>query len=440
MLSLEAVMTDTIASVRARQGWIAAANLAALILWSGRIPGAPQATTGPPEIVALTSAQEGFHPRFEEVGLAPETVDLMKRFTWREGCPVPLSALTTLRLSYWDFEGRPQNGELIVNREVAKDVEAIFRRLFGHGFLIESMKPVEEYQGSDDASMAANNTSGFNCRDVTGHPGKFSNHSWGRAIDVNPRTNPMILKGRPLPPAGAAFRDRSKASEGSILAGSFIVRLFQSRGWRWGGEWSNPDYQHFEKEEMRTGYAAGTLSDSLEVSVDPRYPIGRYQAPASITHQIRHEWITAIAILPRQLHELVRDMSEAQLDSPYREGGWTVRQVVHHLADSHVNASLRFRFALTENEPTVKAYDEAAWAKLADARTMPVNVSLDLLTALHARWVALLRSMTDADFERAFVHPELGRKTLNEVTGLYAWHGRHHLAHVRLVRGLTATA
>jgi hypothetical protein len=174
--------------------------------------------------------------------------------------------------------------------------------------------------------------------------------------------------------------------------------------------------------------------------VDTRYPIGHFQAPDEITHDIRHEWITAIAILPRQVRELVRDMSEAQIDSPYRAGGWTVRQLVHHLPDSHMNAYSRMRLALTEEEPVIKPYDEAKWAELPDARTMPVEPSLDLLTALHSRWVTLLRSLGDADFDRTFVHPDLGRKTISETTGLYAWHGRHHLAHIRMVRGLTAYA
>jgi hypothetical protein len=174
--------------------------------------------------------------------------------------------------------------------------------------------------------------------------------------------------------------------------------------------------------------------------VDTRYPIGRFQAPNEITHDVRHQWVTALAILPRQVRELVRDMSEAQIDSPYRAGGWTVRQLVHHLPDSHMNAYSRMRLALTEEEPVIKPYNEAKWAELPDARTMPVEPSLDLLTALHSRWVTLLRSLGDAEFSRAFVHPDVGRRTLGETTGLYAWHGRHHLAHIRLVRGLTASA
>ncbi len=175
----------------------------------------------------------------------------MPAVTWHSGCPVPLEELQLLSLAYWDFTGIPRQGLLIVNRAVASDVRYFFEQLFLHGFLIERMAPVEDYEGSDDRSMAANNTSAFNCRDVTGKPGRFSNHSWGRAIDINPLTNPMLLHGRSLPPAGERYLDRTKASPGSILDGGFIVKLFRSRGWTWGGEWPDPDYQHFEKPDPR---------------------------------------------------------------------------------------------------------------------------------------------------------------------------------------------
>lgn len=174
--------------------------------------------------------------------------------------------------------------------------------------------------------------------------------------------------------------------------------------------------------------------------MDVRYPIGRFEAPASITHAMRHEWITAIAVLPRQLQEILRDMSETELGSRYREGGWTVRQVVHHVADSHLNSYCRYRLALTEDEPVIKPYKEAAWAELPDALNGPVDVSLQLLTSLHARWVVLLKAMSDADFQKKYRHPELGVRTLDKTTGLYAWHGKHHLAHIRLSRGLAASA
>jgi hypothetical protein len=174
--------------------------------------------------------------------------------------------------------------------------------------------------------------------------------------------------------------------------------------------------------------------------VDARYPIGRFQPPEVITHEIQHEWITSIAILPRQMQELVRGMADQELDTRYREAGWTVRQVVHHVADSHMNAYCRFKLALTENEPVIKPYNEARWAELNDAAHAPVVVSLELLTALHCRWVALLKSLKTSDFQRTFIHPERGKQSLNETTGLYAWHGRHHLAHIRIARGITAGA
>jgi hypothetical protein len=174
--------------------------------------------------------------------------------------------------------------------------------------------------------------------------------------------------------------------------------------------------------------------------LDPRYPIGRYQPPVAITHENRHEWITAIAVLPRELQEAVRDMSEADLETPYRDGGWTVRQVIHHVADSHMNSYVRFRLALTEDAPVIKPYNEKAWAQLIDARTAPIDCSLHLIASLHSRWVSLLRSLSETDLQRTFVHPDLGVKTLDWNLGLYAWHGRHHLAHVRMARGKTLAA
>jgi hypothetical protein len=169
--------------------------------------------------------------------------------------------------------------------------------------------------------------------------------------------------------------------------------------------------------------------------VNSRYPIGKFELPAETTHEMRHQWITAIAILPGQVREIVHGMSEAELEATYRDGGWTIRQIIHHLADSHLNCYCRFKLALTENKPVIKGYNEAAWAELIDGRTGPIDVSLQLLTALHTRWVTLLKSMDDAAFGRAFVHPELGPRTLDETAALYAWHGRHHLAHIRIARG-----
>ncbi len=173
---------------------------------------------------------------------------------------------------------------------------------------------------------------------------------------------------------------------------------------------------------------------------DARYPIGRFVPPPEITHELKHEWITAIAVLPRQLQEIIRDMDDQELNSRYRDGGWTIRQIIHHIADSHLNSYCRYRLALTEDEPVIKPYKESGWAELADAKTGPVDVSLQLISALHTRWIMLLKSMDDAAFRRKYVHPERGALTLNETTGLYAWHGRHHLAHIRLARGLAASA
>ncbi len=165
-----------------------------------------------------------------------------------------------------------------------------------------------------------------------------------------------------------------------------------------------------------------------------RYPIGRFRPPAVNTADTRSRQIETLRLLPERLRAAVTGLSRAQLDTPYREGGWTVRQVVHHLADSHANSFIRFKLALTEDWPTVKPYDEAAWARLADSRTLAIDGSLVLIEALHARWVALLESLTDADFERGYVHPENGRQTLAHALAIYAWHSLHHTAHITSLR------
>jgi len=158
---------------------------------------------------------------------------------------------------------------------------------------------------------------------------------------------------------------------------------------------------------------------------DLRYPIGKYEGKGEL-----RQWIDEIAAAPSQLRAAVKGLSPEQLDTPYRPGGWTVRQVVHHVPDSHLNSYVRFRLALTEHEPTIKPYDQEQWAVLIDARTAPVEVSLALLESLHERWVLLLRSLTPADWKRAFRHPEIGLVTLEWTAGSYAWHGRHHVAHI----------
>jgi hypothetical protein len=199
-----------------------------------------------PEIVALTQA-------FPGVRRASEIEELPRGFlasTWHAGCPVGPEEVRSVSISYWDFGGKPARGVLIVNREVAEEVRAIFGELFEHGFLIQKMRPVEEYGGSDDRSMEANNTSAYNCRDVTGVKGKFSNHSWGRAIDINPLTNPYVKGEKVLPAAGREYLDRARAYPGGILRDSFAVKAFAKRGWTWGGSWPDrQDYQHFEKPQ-----------------------------------------------------------------------------------------------------------------------------------------------------------------------------------------------
>jgi hypothetical protein len=167
---------------------------------------------------------------------------------------------------------------------------------------------------------------------------------------------------------------------------------------------------------------------------DPRYPIGRFQHHGPGTPARREAWIADIAALPSRLREAVAGLSDAQLDTPYRPGGWTVRQVVHHLADSHINSYVRFRLTVTEHEPTIKPYEEARWAELPDARTGDVAVSLGLLEHLHDRWVRLLRSLAPSDFDRKLHHPESGTLDLHYLTDMYAWHCRHHLAHVLELR------
>ncbi len=168
--------------------------------------------------------------------------------------------------------------------------------------------------------------------------------------------------------------------------------------------------------------------------MDLRYPVGHYQAPEVISAPQRSLWIRQIEMLPSSLREIVSGWSDAQLDTPYRPAGWTVRQVVHHLPDSHLNSYTRFRLALTEDSPVIKPYDEAAWAELPDAKAAPIDSSLALLEGLHARWTALLRALGDAAFERTFQHPELGKIHLDWTLGLYDWHCRHHLAHITSLR------
>lgn len=164
-----------------------------------------------------------------------------------------------------------------------------------------------------------------------------------------------------------------------------------------------------------------------------RYPVGHFKAPPSNDPTTRTPLIQDLRELPERLRAAVAGLSDAQLDTPYREGGWTVRQVVHHVADSHMNSYVRFKLALTEDNPTIKPYDEAAWANLADSR-LRIGSSLDLIASLHARWVGLLEGMSETDFEKTFNHPERGKQSLATALGIYAWHSRHHTAHITSLR------
>ena len=167
---------------------------------------------------------------------------------------------------------------------------------------------------------------------------------------------------------------------------------------------------------------------------DPRYPIGKFQFEDHLSEGQRNSLIASIELTPDAIRAALQGLASEQLDTPYREGGWTVRQVAHHVPDSHMNAYVRFKLALTEHEPTIKPYAEDRWARLADTQSTPVEVSLALLESLHARWVRLLRSLRAEDWKRTFRHPELGLVSLEKNLALYAWHGRHHIAHITELR------
>jgi uncharacterized damage-inducible protein DinB len=168
--------------------------------------------------------------------------------------------------------------------------------------------------------------------------------------------------------------------------------------------------------------------------MDLQYPIGKFQWEGAITDAQREQLIAQIEQAPAQLRQAVAGLTEEQVDTPYRPGGWTVRQVVHHLSDAHMNAYVRFRLALTEDEPTIKPYAQERWASLEDARTAPLELSLSLLEFLHRRWVLLLRSLRTGDFARTFRHPEMGVVALDKLLGMAAWHGQHHIGHITSLR------
>ena len=167
---------------------------------------------------------------------------------------------------------------------------------------------------------------------------------------------------------------------------------------------------------------------------DLRYPIGKFSYDGTLTADQKRDFLNDVAAAPAKLRAAIKGLSEGQLDAPYRPGGWTVRQVVHHMPDSHMNSYVRFKLALTEDEPTIKPYAEDRWAELPDTKTTPLEVSLTLLDSLHDRWVRLLRSLTAEEWKRTFRHPDLGPMTLEKALALYAWHGRHHVSHITELR------
>lgn len=191
----------------------------------------------------------------------------IKQYTWHPGCPTPLKDLRYLQMSYWGFDNQTHQGAMIVNKMLAKEVTEIFQSLYEHHFPIQQMELMDKFKGNDAASMFANNTSAFNCRAVTGQPGLFSQHSYGRAIDINPKMNPYV-NGKEVSPAnGATYQDRLKAFPGKITKTSLIYLLFMQKGWDWGGNWYDvQDYQHFEKRahgEKRNPYGYGNKPSPL---------------------------------------------------------------------------------------------------------------------------------------------------------------------------------
>ena len=168
--------------------------------------------------------------------------------------------------------------------------------------------------------------------------------------------------------------------------------------------------------------------------MDLSYPIGKYQFPDSTTAAQRANWIEEIRQAPAALRAAIKGLTPEQIETPYRPGGWTVRQSVHHVPESHMNSYIRFKLTLTEDEPTVKPYDESKWAVTPEVAVLDLETSLTMLDVLHTRWVALLTRMTETDFLRHMRHPEIGRIRLDGVLGLYAWHGKHHIAHITGLR------
>lgn len=170
-----------------------------------------------------------------------------------------------------------------------------------------------------------------------------------------------------------------------------------------------------------------------------QFPVGKFQRPEATDAAQRKQWIDRIAETPRKVRDATRGFSEQQWDTPYRPGGWTARQVVHHVPDSHMNAYVRLKMALTEDEPTIKPYEEARWAELPDTKETPVEVSLSMLELLHDRWTRLMRALSDEQWQRTYRHPELGVMRLDQMLALYAWHSAHHTGHLENIRKATAS-
>ena len=165
-----------------------------------------------------------------------------------------------------------------------------------------------------------------------------------------------------------------------------------------------------------------------------RYPIGKYIVQP-FTDILLQQWLNDIKFLPLHLENAILNLDDMQLETPYREGGWTIKQVVHHVADSHMNAYIRFKLGLTEDKPVIKPYDESAWAEMIDTKKIAINVSLTLLHALHVRWLEILKNMSGSDLEKTVIHPEHKKEmTIWELLGMYAWHGKHHVAHITGLR------
>jgi len=187
--------------------------------------------------------------------------------------------------------------------------------------------------------------------------------------------------------------------------------------------------------------ATAPVTEGVTSIENQRYPIGQFEYGKTYSEEELQQAIKKLEEFPARLKKLVTGMKDEQLDTPYREGGWTVRQVIHHIADSHMNAYIRFKLALTEDKPTIKPYNEKAWAEMIDARTLAPSVSLSMLAAIHERWTTILKAMKPEDFNRSFFHPENMRfHELSELVAMYAWHSDHHYEHVSLVRKITPSS